>query len=270
MYGDGPIRNRMPRADRVDVDVVTAVHAAYARFLPNLWKSLREQTHPSWTWWVEVDGDADEVTEALTGCGAALDPRVRVNAHGGAALGPATVRNLALHRGAARCVQTADADDELEPEALSLLVTALAEHPGTGFSVGRARDLLPDGQLLEVPVPLAPGLLERGALAAHWVTTEDTYRLPVPPACAMYLRDLVTVLGGWQAAEGMEDTALLMAASAATPGVLLPDPTLRYRRHADQRSKQSRTHFVEGPQVRGVRSRVAGLLALPPWSRAAV
>ncbi|MEU2719720.1 glycosyltransferase family A protein [Streptomyces smyrnaeus] len=266
MHGDGPIRNRTPRADRVDVDVVTAVHAAYASFLPNLWKSLREQTHPRWTWWVEIDGDADEVTEVLSGCGAALDPRVRVGAHGGAPLGPAIVRNLALHRGRGRYVQTADADDELEPEALSLLVAALAEHPGTGFALGQARDLLPDGRLRTVPLPLPPGLLERGTLAAHWTTTEEAYRVPVHPAGAMYVRELVTLLGGWQAAEGMEDTALLMAASAATPGVLLPQATLRYRRHADQRSERNRSSSVEGLQVRGVRSRVAGLLALPPWS----
>ncbi|MGP3977255.1 glycosyltransferase family A protein [Streptomyces sp. 8N114] len=265
MYGDGPIRSRTPRADRVDVDVVTAVHAAYASFLPNLWKSLREQTHPRWTWWVEIDGAADEVTEVLTGCGAVLDPRVRIGAHGGAALGPAIVRNLALHRGQAPYVQTADADDELEPEALTRLVAALAEHPGAGFALGQARDLLPDGRLREVPLPLAPGPLERGTLAAHWVTTEDTYLLPAVPAAALYIRDLVTVLGGWQAAAGMEDTALLMAASAATPGVLIPQATLRYRRHAEQRSRHARSSAVEGPQVRGVRSRVAGLLALPPW-----
>ncbi|MBQ0864640.1 hypothetical protein [Streptomyces sp. RK75] len=142
MYGDGPIRNRTPRADRVDVDVVTAVHAAYASFLPSLWKSLREQTRPRWTWWAAIDGDADEVADVLRGCGAALDPRVRVGAHGGAPLGPAIVRNLALHRG-----------------------------------------------------------------------------------------------------------------GAATS-----------RRHPDQRSERNRSSLVEGLQVRGVRSRVAGSSALPPWS----
>lgn len=215
------------------VDVVTAVHAPYAVFLPSAWQSLRGQSHAEWTWLVQVDGPPDEVLDSLRGCGAADDPRVSVAAHG-TTEGPAVSRNIALGRATAALVQNMDADDELEPEALATLADALTTRPAAGYAVGHARDLLPDGDLIDHPLPVPPGALPRGALLEQWADG-----LPVHPAGAMWRRSLLLSLGGWSALHGMEDTALLMAASASADGVLVDAPTLRYRRHAAQRSKQN-------------------------------
>lgn len=261
MRGDMPTPVSVP-----EVDVVTAVHAPYARFVPSLWKSLCAQTSRTrWNWWVEIDGEPGEVRAALRECGAAADPRVRTGHHGPDVLGPAVTRNLAFHRGTAPYVQTADADDELEPGALALLTAALDAHPGAGYALGQARDLLDGGELREHRLPLAPGVLDRGALPGHWLTSGDHRRLPAHPAGAMYRRPLVAGLGAWQAAEGMEDTALLMSASASAPGVLIAQPTLRYRIHPDQRSARTRDFVGGGVQISGIRSRVAALMSLPPW-----
>lgn len=235
MRGDMPTPVSVP-----EVDVVTAVHAPYARFVHSLWASLRTQTGIRWNWWIEIDGEPGEVEAALRECGAADDPRVRSSHHGPDVLGPAVTRNLAFHRGLAPYVQTADADDELEPGALALPAAALEKHPDAGYALGHARDLLGGGELREHRLPLTPGVLGRGALPGHWVTSGPHYRLPVHPAGAMYRRSLVAGLGAWQAAEGMEDTALLMSASACAPGVLIGHHTLRYRIHRGQRSARTR------------------------------
>ncbi|WP_405166143.1 glycosyltransferase [Nocardia sp. NBC_01499] len=220
------------------VEVVTAVHAEYARYLPSAWRSLRAQTHPDWTWLVQVDGDAAAVRAALIECGAADDPRTRL-AFNGTREGPAVTRNVALGRATATLIQNLDADDELEPTALAVLTTALRQHPTAGFTVGLAGDLLNSGELMDVPLPFEAGLLARGAVVDAWVTDPDHYRLPVHPAGVLWHRDLLLATGGWAAMRGMEDTGLLMSASALAPCVALDTRTLRYRRHRNQRSTQT-------------------------------
>lgn len=105
--------------------------------------------------------------------------------------------------------------------------------------MGHARDLMGDGLLIDHPLPVLPGLLPRGALLPAWRTTPTDYRVPVHPAGVMWRRSLLLALGGWSALQGMEDTGVLMAASAVTEGVLVEAATLRYRRHAAQMSKQT-------------------------------
>ncbi|WP_326599928.1 glycosyltransferase family 2 protein [Streptomyces sp. NBC_01803] len=216
------------------VDVVTAVHAPYARFLAAAWASLRAQTHRDWRWLIQVDGPHDgALRAALVACGAAVDSRVQIAAHR-TAEGPAVARNLALGRSSAPLIQNLDADDELEPSALTLLAGALRDDPRTGYAAGRARDLMPSGQLHDRPLPLRGGPLPRGILLEHWTTASGRYRLPLHPAGVMWRRDLLLSLGGWSAMRGMEDTSTLMAASARAVGVLLEAPTLRYRKHSQQ------------------------------------
>ncbi|MFI5779427.1 glycosyltransferase family 2 protein [Nocardia sp. NPDC051570] len=220
------------------VEVLTAVHGAYAHFLPDTWRSLCAQTYPDWLWLIQIDGSATTVVPELIACGAADDPRVRL-AFNGTREGPAITRNVALGRARAPLVQNLDADDQLEPTALETLVAALNTHPAAGFAIGVARDLLYSGELVEFPLPFPPGLLPRGALLEAWVTEPDDYRLPVHPAGTMWRRHLLLTAGGWAGLRNMEDTGLLMAASALAPCALVDRVTLRYRKHRAQISAQT-------------------------------
>lgn len=89
----------------MQVDVVTAVHASHAAFLPAAWRSLLDQSHTRWRWLVQLDGPADEAREALKSCGAMDDPRVSVASHG-TSEGPAVTRNVALGRTSAPSSRT--------------------------------------------------------------------------------------------------------------------------------------------------------------------
>ncbi|MQY23229.1 glycosyltransferase [Nocardia macrotermitis] len=247
------------------VEVVTAVHDAYAHFLSAAWQSLQAQTFDDWCWLVQIDGPATAVIPELIACGASEDPRVRV-AVNGTREGPATTRNIALGRSRAPLIQNLDADDELEPDALQNLAHALDTHPQAGFAVGPARDLLYSGELVDFPLPFRPGLQARGRLIAAVAREPDRYRLPVHPAGIMWRRDLLLTVGGWAGLRGMEDTALLMAAAALAPCVTLDTVTLRYRRHRAQTSTQ--TSFFEGgggEQISLIHQRTSRLLAGPGW-----
>ncbi|MFD5558040.1 glycosyltransferase [Streptomyces sp. NPDC127068] len=222
----------------MQVDVVTAAHESHAVFLPATWQSLLRQSHTRWRWLVQIDGPPSAVQAALVGCGAAADPRVAISSHG-TTEGPAVTRNVALGRATAPLVQNVDADDELEADALTALGAALAEHPTAGYAVGHARDLMANGVLIEHLLPLPPGILPRGVLLSSWKTSPTEYLVPVHPAGTMWRRHLLIALGGWSALHGMEDTGLLMAASALAEGILIDTPTLRYRRHPAQRSKRT-------------------------------
>jgi cellulose synthase/poly-beta-1,6-N-acetylglucosamine synthase-like glycosyltransferase len=148
---------RMGHTALMRVDVITAVHAAHARFLPFAWASLRAQSYPDWTWLVQLDGPQAEAWDALSRCGAAGEPRVRVAAHG-THEGPAVTRNIALGGASAPLVHSLDADDEFEPDALALLVTALQTHPAAGFAVGPSGTCSSPASSANTPYryPLAP------------------------------------------------------------------------------------------------------------------
>ncbi|MFD3591584.1 glycosyltransferase family 2 protein [Nocardia sp. NPDC058640] len=254
----------------VEIAVLTAVHAGYARYLPDAWASLCAQTHTDWTWCVQVDGArSPDVVASLIKCGAADDPRLRL-AFNGTREGPAITRNVALGRITAALVQNLDADDELEPTALAALSTALTTEPTAGFAVGPARDLLASGELRTFPWDFTTGLLARGALLDNWDTAASTYRLPVHPAGVMWRRDLLLAAGGWAALRGMEDTALLMSASALAPGVVIETPTLRYRKHHLQYSARTSIFEGGGDQISMVRARAARLLLGTAWSAPSV
>ncbi|MGH3864491.1 glycosyltransferase [Actinokineospora sp.] len=247
------------------VDVVTAVHSGYARFLPDAWRSLRSQSYPRWTWLLQVDGaDDTEVRAALAECGALSDPRLRLAANG-TREGTAVTRNVALGRGTAPLVQTLDADDLLEPRAIAVLADALRARPAAGYAAGHARDLLPTGELREHHLSLRTGPIARGALVGEWVTEPGRYRVPLHPAGVMWRRELVVVAGGWSGLRSMEDTGLLMAVSAIAEGVLVEQNTLRYRKHPAQQSAKRSKFIGGGAQIALVRQRAELLASFPPW-----
>ncbi|WP_018500858.1 glycosyltransferase [Parafrankia discariae] len=247
------------------VDVVTAAHAEYADYLPAAWDSLHRQRHPHWTWRVQVDGPPGAVLDALTGCGAAADGRVRISAHG-TREGPGVARNIALGACTAPLVQNLDADDELEPGALAALSGALAADPVAGYAVGHARDLHLDGTLHTAPLAVRPGPLARGALAVAWAAAlPDRTLPPVHPAGVMWRRSLLLTVGGWAALRGVEDTATLIAGSALATGVLLDVPTLRYRRHDAQRSRRNGNFSGGGDQYLFIWQRASLLAEGPAW-----
>jgi hypothetical protein len=187
------------------------------------------------------------------------DPRVRI-AFNGQRLGPATSRNRALARAAARYVQNLDVDDQLLPGALTTLAALLDRHAEAAFAFGCAVDAHPDGTTREIAPPFAPGLVVAGHIPACWRSEAGDYRVPIHPAGIMWRRETLFVVGGWTALWAVDDTALLMAASALFDAVCTHKPTFLYRRHAAQLSARAE-HLAErlGEQIAFIGERVACL-----------
>ncbi|GAB2509343.1 glycosyltransferase family 2 protein [Nocardiopsis aegyptia] len=226
------------------VTVVTAVHAPAARYLPEAHASLADQRMPDgwdWQWVVQEDGETGDVAPYVPD-----DPRVSFGQ--GRRARTAIARTLALSRATGEFVRVLDADDRLTPGALARDIAALTRAPDTGWTVSRALDLLPDGSTVAVDVGPSEGPIARGTVLAAW--RELGFLPPVHPATLCVRRDLLLALGGWMALPASEDTGLLLALDAVSPGWFTAEPGLLYRKwpgqvtasvaHADARERAAR------------------------------
>jgi glycosyltransferase involved in cell wall biosynthesis len=209
------------------VTVVTAVHAPAAGYLPEAYASLAAQLLPDgwdWQWLVQEDGETADVAPYVPD-----DPRVSFGQ--GRPGRAAMARTLALARAEGEFVRVLDADDLLTPGALARDVAALTR-PGTGWTVSRALDLLPDGSTAEVDDGPPEGPIAPGGVLAAW--RERGFLPPVHPATLCVRRDLLLALGGWTALPASEDTGLLLALDAVSPGWFTAEPGLLYRKWPGQ------------------------------------
>jgi glycosyltransferase involved in cell wall biosynthesis len=134
------------------VSIVIAMHNAAATVAQAL-QSLQSQTEPSWEAIVVDDGSTD-------GCGsivreaARVDSRITVLQQANA--GPAAARNTALDRCRGDFIGFLDADDWLEPDALTTLLATINSGPHNA-ACGRCRFSDQNGQPVEwTPSPSLP------------------------------------------------------------------------------------------------------------------
>jgi hypothetical protein len=143
----------------------------YGRFLHRSVESVLAQTFEDWELVAVDDGSADETPDLLASY--APDPRVRVVTLSGVGLAAASNAGVRASRG--RLVLRLDADDYLDPNALTVMAGELARRPEIGLvypdyhcvdeegrSLGHVRvPRVQDGaRLLDSP-PLAAGCLYR-------------------------------------------------------------------------------------------------------------
>ncbi|MGP3966425.1 glycosyltransferase [Streptomyces sp. 6N223] len=219
------------------ISVVTALHAPYARFLPDAYASLRRQELPDgwrWQWVLQEDGATDAVAGAVARLTAG-DPRVSFGQ--GRPGGPGVARTLALARAAGAYVRVLDADDALTPGALARDVAVLRGEPGIGWVTSGALDWLPDGSTAGYAHDPPTGPVERGALLALWRAGGG--RPPVVPGTMAVRRELLLALGGWMALPASEDTGLLLALNAVSRGWFTGTAGLLYRKWPGQSTAQT-------------------------------
>ncbi|MDQ0991889.1 glycosyltransferase family A protein [Streptomyces sp. V3I7] len=231
------------------ITVVTAVHGPSAGFLPDAYKSLREQRLPrgwEWQWLIQEDGRSDDVRPYVP-------DEERVTFRQGRPGGPGVARTIALAHADGAYVKVLDADDQLTPGALARDLAALEADPTLGWATSRALDLLPDGSTRGFPGDPAPGPIERGAVLDHWAA--NGYLAQVHPATLFVRRDLLLALGGWMALPASEDTGLLLALDAVSRGWFTAEAGLFYRKwegqvtgqasHVDPAERQARMAVAE-------------------------
>lgn len=176
-------------------------------------------------WLLVLDGDADAPT------GLAVEPRL-LRTHP-RARGVAAARTVGATAARGDLLMVLDADDELPTGALAALLDGLLDEPAAAWAAGARWDVVDAaGALLETRTsPLPSGLVKSGEVTAF---RRLHGRCPIPPAQLLLRREALWAAGGWPPLAIEEDTALLLALDAVSPGVLVDDLCLRSRRHESQ------------------------------------
>lgn len=118
--------------------LVSIIIPAYQQglFLSECVNSLRHQSYENWEAWIINDGSTDE-TDLIGSLWAQMEPRIHyIKKPNG---GPSSARNIGLARARGEFIQLLDADDQLEPEKLTLHVTALQTNPEKDIVYGNAK-----------------------------------------------------------------------------------------------------------------------------------
>ena len=211
------------------VSVLTPVHRPAPDWLLELHASLDAQRGVAWQWVIQADGEESllaQVPDAIR-----RDERVTAEANG-RWLGQSITRNLALLNVRHPLVQTVDADDLLERDALAVAARALDEHPDVGFAFGRTRVIDFDGALVEGKNLYPPGRIEPGVLAEDWECRGGSCSIVVPSV--MWRTAVVDAVGGWPASVAGMDVLLLLSVASDHAGLCLDRYTYRYRSHEEQ------------------------------------
>lgn len=200
--------------------------------------SLERQSVP-WEAVVALDGaDPARLPEPL-----AADPRVRTLVLP-RAVGATCARNLALNEVRTEYVNWADDDDEFTDGAMALRLHTL-EETGMGWCAGYSEDLHEDGTTTLWRCPTPPGQHEAGDVWTYWKDPADT--IPLGPTTILARTELVRAVPMGGLIQGEDYCAL--AVTCLAPGILLPVPVYRYRKHSGQMTAQDSYDTLEA-QVR--------------------
>lgn len=216
------------------ISIITPVYDGGHAFLRQAADSIRMQRLPEgwgWEWLVQEDGHSGRPLADLP-----ADPRISTGT--GRPGGAAMARTLALARATGTVVRPLDADDVLTEDALLRDLEVLTEHPELGWVVSAGLDLLPDGTLTAAPNDFPAGALPPGEIYRHYAA--GMHRVI---SCAVSARtDLVRAIGGWGALPAAEDSSLLLALEAVSPGWMITAPSMLYRKHPTQSTQRREFH----------------------------
>ncbi|WP_078890147.1 glycosyltransferase family 2 protein [Streptomyces maremycinicus] len=213
------------REDRLDY--LTAMHA-----------SLTRQSVP-WEAVIALDGaSSDRLPDPL-----AQDSRVRTLALP-RPVGAACARNLALAHVRTRYTNWADDDDEFTDDATSVRLNIL-ESTGVGWCAGWSEDLH-HGSTTLWRCPAPPGRHEAGDVWMYWKSPAAT--IPIGPTTILARTDLVRAAPMGGLVQG-EDYCAALGVTSLAPGILLPLPVYRYRKHPGQMTRQDAYDVLE-PEAR--------------------
>ncbi len=247
--------------------VVSIVIPAYnaENYLPITIDSVLAQSFSDWELVVVDDGSQDE-TPLLVEAYAQRDPRITLLRQSNAGvLGKGTGTPGARNRGflatdsMSEHVIFLDADDVWEPDALEMLVQALAEQRWSVAAHGLARYIDPDG----VPFGDAKHQGRKRRAVAGWRLVEQPTDAPTTFATLVFGNQILTpglvlmrrsALGALPPfdplAPGIEDWDLLLRLARQGPFAFVDSVVLGYRRHPGQLSSRSRRMYRSGTYVR--------------------
>lgn len=116
------------------------------------------------------------------------------------------------------------------------------ETTGLGWCAGYSEDLHPDGTTSLWRCPTPPGRHEAGDVSTYWKNPADT--IPLGPTTILARTDLVRAAPMGGLVQG-EDYMAALGVTCLAPGILLPLPVYRYRKHPGQMTRQDAYDALE-------------------------
>ncbi|WP_406150581.1 glycosyltransferase [Streptomyces anulatus] len=124
-------------------------------------------------------------------------------------------------------------DDEFTDDAMAIRLDTLRA-TGVGWCAGWSEDLHPDGTTTPWRCPTPAGRHEAGDVWTHWPTPNDT--IPLGPTTILARTELARAAPMGGLVQGEDYCSL--AVTCLAPGILLPVPVYRYRKHPGQMTAQ--------------------------------
>ncbi len=145
--------------------------------------------------------------------------------------GSALARNTGIAASRGDYLVFLDADDHLLPHALEAGLAALAARPECGFAVGRREEMTFAGEPVGWGVASLPEepQIYRILLGFEWYI--------IPPSSAMFRRQVVERVGGFQNPWGADDLDFYLRVARQTPVVCHDHAVTRYRRYSASSSR---------------------------------
>ena len=156
------------------VSVVTPIYNAEA-FIEASLRSVLAQDYPNIEIVAVDDGSTDRTGEILRSLGEPVWPLTLPNNRG-----PAAARNAGMAAASGRFVVLLDADDALQPGALSALVRTALAHPEARFVIPQVDMVKADGTVIVEFPPACFGL-----------DFHDVLAMRIPQPCGILIRDTV-------------------------------------------------------------------------------
>src|SRR3954471_21255604 len=146
--------------------------------------------------------------------------------------GSARARNTGIAASRGSYLIFLDADDHLLPSAIEAGLAAFNEHPECGFVVGGREEMTYEGD----PVPWSVPSMPRGNRLYDILLGFDWYI--IPPSSAMFRREIVDQVGGFQDPWGADDLDFYLRVARRVPGWCYERPAVtRYRRYSASSSR---------------------------------
>lgn len=172
------------------------------------------------------DGSHDNTADVLADY-AARHPALRVIHQVNS--GAAAARNRGIRAARGQHVLLLDADDELEPGALGVLLEAQAGQPDAGMFLGGQISVQSDGrESVRRPSRISP--LATATLIRRYLLEK---RIAIQHCCSMFRRDLLLACPYPQRLRKGEDIPVFAYLLASAPVVTIDRPLARIHKHPD-------------------------------------
>lgn len=169
------------------ISICTSTYNNTPQEIARLWASLKAQTYTNWTWTVYDDSTNPAVWHQLYGL--CSDERYRIelfkpHVPSGGNIGLSKRNCFGLAKG--DILVEVDADDELTPDALTLIAEAFT-NPTVGFVYSDWCEILPDGTSGKYPDGWAFGYGDH-----YWDTEHNVWAMKAPPINHVTLSHIVS------------------------------------------------------------------------------